>query len=196
MSVILTIVVAILIASITFFISYKAEFKTVNNCTNTFKEIFCNSNKGQAYIDDEIGEPNSKRLVIESLDYSTLEVTVQAAEKENALVNVKPLTVVALANAVSEKKDKASSINLQKPDEYIFKRRIETSQYPIDTLMTNFKKDRLRYQTSNENSTFTQEGNDIEYRHTAKCDFEESIQITIGDIEGGKNIIGDIKRFS
>ncbi|MCP4122661.1 MAG: fasciclin domain-containing protein [Bacteroidetes bacterium] len=56
------------------------------------------SNKGQAYIQDDGSTPNILQIALGSADHTTLVAAVQAAELENALVNAGPLMVFAPTN--------------------------------------------------------------------------------------------------
>lgn len=124
------------------------------------------SNKGQAFIEDEGATPNALRLAINSPDHTTLVAAVQAAELENALVNVGPLTVFAPTNAAFDKIDKATLEDLLKPENksklaYILTNHVAPSNYPIETLIKNVEKGRKLYMASGEYLDVTQEGEDI-----------------------------------
>ncbi|SRR5690606_208302 len=56
------------------------------------------SNKGQAFIQDDESRPNVLQIALGSPDHSTLVAAVQAAGLENALVNAGPLMVFAPTN--------------------------------------------------------------------------------------------------
>lgn len=56
------------------------------------------SNKGQAFIQDDGSQPNVLQIALGSPDHSTLVAAVQAAGLENALVNAGPLMVFAPTN--------------------------------------------------------------------------------------------------
>ena len=74
-------------------------------CKNENKEASTNSTAvpaensqertGQAFMKDDEGTPNCLQIAIGSPDHKTLVAAVQAAQVENALVNVGPLTVFA-----------------------------------------------------------------------------------------------------
>ncbi|WP_339610301.1 fasciclin domain-containing protein [uncultured Planktosalinus sp.] len=124
------------------------------------------SNKGQAFIEDESAEPNALRLAINSPDHTTLVAAVQAAEVENSLVNVGPLTVFAPTNAAFDKIDKATLEDLLKPENksklaYILTNHVAPSNYPIETLERNIEKDRQLYMASGKYLDVTKEGDDI-----------------------------------
>ena len=124
------------------------------------------SNKGQAYIDDESDNPNALRTAINSPDHTTLVAAVEAAEVQNALVNVGPLTVFAPTNAAFEKLPEGTVEELLKPENKsklatILKNHVAPSNYPIETLKKNVEKGRSLYMASGENVPVTQEGEDI-----------------------------------
>lgn len=124
------------------------------------------SNKGQAFIEDESAEPNALRLAINSPDHTTLVAAVQAAEVENALVNVGPLTVFAPTNAAFDKIDKATLEDLLKPENksklaFILTNHVAPSNYPIETLERNIEKGRNLYMASGEYLDVTKDGDDI-----------------------------------
>ena len=54
---------------------------------------------GQAFMEDDGSTPNCLQIAIGSPDHTTLVAAVQAAQVENALVNVGPLTVFAPTDA-------------------------------------------------------------------------------------------------
>lgn len=124
------------------------------------------SNQGQAYIEDESDTPNALRTAINSPDHSTLVAAVEAAEVQNALVNVGPLTVFAPTNAAFDKLPEGTLEELLKPENKsklarILTHHVAPSNYPIETLKKNVEKGRTLYMASGENVPVTQEGEDI-----------------------------------
>ncbi|MHA6280568.1 fasciclin domain-containing protein [Salinimicrobium sp. CAU 1759] len=124
------------------------------------------SNKGQAYIDSESDNPNALRIAIDSPDHTTLVAAVEAAEVQNALVNVGPLTVFAPTNEAFEKLPEGTVENLVKPENqsrlaYILTNHVAPSNYPVDMLLKNVKKGRTLYMASGENVEVTQKGEDL-----------------------------------
>lgn len=71
---------------------------------------------GQAFIEDDEGTPNCLQIAIGSPDHKTLVAAVQAAQVENALVNVGPLTVFAPTDAAFAALPKGTVENLVKPE--------------------------------------------------------------------------------
>ncbi|MFD2518714.1 fasciclin domain-containing protein [Salinimicrobium flavum] len=136
------------------------------------------SNRGQAYIDDESETPNALRVAINSEDHTTLVAAVEAAEVQNALVNVGPLTVFAPTNAAFDKLPDGTVEDLLKPENkqklaYILKHHVAPSNYPVEMLNKNIEKGRTLYMASGENVEITREGEDI--------------------LVGGAKIIGTVK---
>lgn len=124
------------------------------------------SNKGQAYIYDESETPNTLRIAINSEDHTTLVAAVEAAEVQNALVNVGPLTVFAPTNAAFNKLPEGTVEDLLKPENkqklaYILTNHVAPSNYPVDMLNKNIEKGRTLYMASGENVEITREGEDI-----------------------------------
>lgn len=124
------------------------------------------SNKGQAYIDDESENPHALRIALNSPDHTTLVAAVEAAEVQNSLVNVGPLTVFAPTNSAFDKLPAGTVEELLKPENkarlaYILKNHVAPSNYPIETLHKNVDKGRTLYMASGENVEVTREGEDI-----------------------------------
>ena len=71
---------------------------------------------GQAFVEDDVSNPNILQIAIKSEDHSTLVAAVQAADLENALVNAGPLMVFAPVNAAFEKLPEGTVENLLKPE--------------------------------------------------------------------------------
>lgn len=71
---------------------------------------------GQAFVTDDEGRPNCLQIAIGSEDHSTLVAAVQAAQVENALVNVGPLTVFAPTNAAFDALPEGTVDNLLLPE--------------------------------------------------------------------------------
>lgn len=136
------------------------------------------SNKGQAFIEDDSETPNALRLAMDSEDHTTLVAAVEAADVQNALVNVGPLTVFAPTNAAFDKLPDGTVENLLKPENksklaYLLKNHVAPSNYPIDMLEKNVEKGRSLYMASGENVEVRKEGEDF--------------------IVGGAKIIGSVK---
>ena len=124
------------------------------------------SNRGQAFIEDENAEPNALNTAVNSPDHTTLVAAVQAAEVENALVNVGPLSVFAPTNAAFDKLPEGTLDDLLKPENkaklaYILINHVSPGNYPIETLKKNVEKGRTLYMASGEYVPVTQEGEDI-----------------------------------
>ncbi|SDH07335.1 fasciclin domain-containing protein [Psychroflexus sediminis] len=124
------------------------------------------SNKGQAFIEDNDGDPNALQLAMGSEDHTTLVTAVQAAGVENALVNVGPLTIFAPTNAAFDKLDKATLEDLFKPENKsklanILVHHVAPSNYPVKTLEKNIEKDRKLYMADGSYLEVTKKGEDL-----------------------------------
>lgn len=95
-----------------FFINCKNQQGTNNSSS---QDVYVNSNKGQAFIEDEASKKNILQIAISSKDHTTLVAAVQAAGVENALVNVGPLTVFAPVNSAFEALPKGTLDELLMP---------------------------------------------------------------------------------
>ncbi|GGD84483.1 fasciclin domain-containing protein [Planktosalinus lacus] len=149
------------------------------------------SNKGQAFIEDENAEPNALQLAIKSSDHTTLVAAVQAAEVENALVNVGPLSVFAPTNAAFDKLPEGTLDDLLKPENkeklaQILINHVAPGNYPIETLRKNVEKGRTLYMASGEYLQVTQEGEDI---YVGGTKIVGSIKVSNGWVHVIENII-------
>ncbi|MEW4923902.1 fasciclin domain-containing protein [Algibacter sp. 2305UL17-15] len=75
--------------------SCKNENKQTSTTSTDSNSETSTEQTGQAFIEDDEGTPNCLQIAIGSPDHKTLVAAVQAAQVENALVNVGPLTVFA-----------------------------------------------------------------------------------------------------
>lgn len=87
----------------------KQEKQTNNSATASKKS-------GQAFVEDNVSNPNILQVAIKSKDHSTLVAAVQAADLENSLVNAGPLMVFAPVNAAFDKLPAGTVENLLKPE--------------------------------------------------------------------------------
>ena len=71
---------------------------------------------GQAFVEDDMSNPNVLQVAIGSADHTTLVAAVQAADLENVLVNAGPLMVFAPVNAAFDKLPEGTVENLLKPE--------------------------------------------------------------------------------
>lgn len=149
------------------FVACNGNAKTSGNATNGNDSNERASQKsGQASVKDEGGTPNALQLAIGSKDHTTLVVAVQAAEVENALVNVGPLTVFAPNNAAFAKIDEATLNSLLEPENksklaFILTHHVAPANYPIDMLKKNAKKGRKLYMASGKYLDVTEKDGDI-----------------------------------
>ncbi|MAY84795.1 MAG: fasciclin [Flavobacteriales bacterium] len=70
-----------------------------NSQDNSSEELQMDKTEGQAFVEDDVSNPNILQVASKSEDHSTLVAAVQAADLENALVNAGPLMVFAPVNA-------------------------------------------------------------------------------------------------
>lgn len=104
-------------ASVALMYSCKNETKDASTTsTVTSTENKSNEKTGQAFIKDDVGTPNCLQIAIGSPDHKTLVAAVQAAQVENALVNVGPLTVFAPTDAAFAALPEGTVENLVKPE--------------------------------------------------------------------------------
>jgi uncharacterized surface protein with fasciclin (FAS1) repeats len=104
-------------ALVTFVYSCKNENKqsaTEGSSVNT--EEASTKRTGQAFMTDDEGTPNCLQIAIGSPDHKTLVAAVQAAQVENALVNVGPLTVFAPTDAAFAALPEGTVESLVKPE--------------------------------------------------------------------------------
>ena len=101
------------------FIALVCSCKNENNAaskTLTADQADETQRSGQAFIEDDEGTPNCLQIAIGSPDHKTLVAAVQAAQVENALVNVGPLTVFAPTDAAFADLPEGTVENLVKPE--------------------------------------------------------------------------------
>jgi uncharacterized surface protein with fasciclin (FAS1) repeats len=93
-------------------------------CSNTSSESSATSAEpteetertGQAFVTDDESTPNCLQIAIGSPDHTSLVAAVQAAQVENALVNVGPLTVFAPTDAAFAALPEGTVETLLKPE--------------------------------------------------------------------------------
>lgn len=90
--------------------------ETKETKTSTANKTETTQKSGQAFITDDEGTPNCLQIAIGSPDHKTLVAAVQAAQVENALVNVGPLTVFAPTDAAFAALPEGTVENLVKPE--------------------------------------------------------------------------------
>lgn len=99
---------------------------------------------GQAFIENDEGQPSVLQIAIDSPDHTTLVAAVQAADLENVLVNAGPLMVFAPVNAAFDELPEGTVENLLKPENKeqlakILKHHVTAGNYSKDFLK-KFKK--------------------------------------------------------
>tara|TARA_R110000868_G_scaffold125402_3_gene331306 strand:+ start:585 stop:1184 length:600 start_codon:yes stop_codon:yes gene_type:complete len=80
------------------------------------KEENIDKTSGQAFVEDEVSNPNILQIAVGSADHSTLVAAVQAADLENALVNAGPLMVFAPVNEAFDALPEGTVESLLKPE--------------------------------------------------------------------------------
>ena len=139
----------------------KAQNETTDSGQNQ-SEAILESNKGQAFIEDDESTPTVLSIAINSPDHSTLVAAVQAAQLENALVNAGPLMVFAPTNAAFDALPEGTVEDLLKPENKekladILKYHVTPGNYSKEFLK-NFKK---LGQANNQNVPVETKGDDV-----------------------------------
>jgi len=133
-----------------------------NDTGQNESEAILESNKGQAFIEDDESTPTVLSIAINSPDHSILVAAVQAAELENALVNAGPLMVFAPTNAAFDALPEGTVEDLLKPENKaklsdILKYHVTPGNYSKEFLK-NFKK---LGQANNQNVPVETKGEDV-----------------------------------
>jgi uncharacterized surface protein with fasciclin (FAS1) repeats len=95
---------------------YSCKNENKETATPSIDTEISKEQTGQAFIKDDGSTPNCLQIAIDSPDHKTLVAAVQAAEVENALVNVGPLTVFAPTDAAFTALPEGTVENLVKPE--------------------------------------------------------------------------------
>lgn len=130
--------------------------------TEEVKESSIDKTAGQAFVEDDVSNPNILQIAVKSEDHSTLVAAVQAADLENALVNAGPLMVFAPVNAAFDKLPAGTVENLLKPENKgdlanILKFHVTPGNYSKDFL----KKFKKLGQANNQNVMVEVKGDDV-----------------------------------
>lgn len=144
------------------FYSCKNETQKESTSTMTSVETTSESQKGQAFIQDDASTPNVLQIAIKSPDHTTLVAAVQAANLENVLVNAGPLMVFAPTNAAFEALPAGTVEDLLKPENKdvlanILKHHVTAGNYSKDFL----KKFKKLGQANDQNTTVEVKDNDV-----------------------------------
>lgn len=126
------------------------------------QEATSDSQKGQAFIQDDSSTPNVLQIAIGSPDHTTLVAAVQAAGLENALVNAGPLMVFAPTNDAFAALPPGTVEDLLKPENKeklaaILKHHVTAGNYD-KAFLKNFKK---LGQADDTNATVEVKGDDV-----------------------------------
>ena len=105
----------------------------------TKTEGVSHSQKGQAFVEDNVSNPNILQVALKSPDHTKLVAAVQAAQLENALVNAGPLMVFAPTNEAFEALPPDTFENLLKPENKeilatILKHHVTAGNYNVSLL--------------------------------------------------------------
>ncbi|WP_127021349.1 fasciclin domain-containing protein [Flagellimonas beolgyonensis] len=139
----------------------RAQNETTGPDTNA-SEAILESNKGQAFIEDDESTPNVLQIAIGSPDHSTLVAAVKAAQLENALVNAGPLMVFAPTNEAFDALPAGTVEDLLKPENKealanILKYHVTPGNYSKDFL----KKFKKLGQANNQDVPVEVKGDDV-----------------------------------
>lgn len=118
--------------------------------------------KGQAFVEDEVSNPNVLQIAVKSKDHTTLVAAVKAADLENVLVNAGPLMVFAPVNDAFDKLPEGTVESLLKPEnkgqlDNILKFHVTPGNYSKEFLK---KFDKL-YQANDQNVKVEVKGDDV-----------------------------------
>lgn len=98
------------------FASCQNSSESEQTATPTGTEVQAEGKTGQAFVTDDVSDPNVLNIAIGSPDHTTLVAAVQAAGLENSLVNAGPLTVFAPVNAAFDALPAGTVESLLKPE--------------------------------------------------------------------------------
>tara|TARA_R110002051_G_scaffold91205_3_gene160266 strand:- start:35627 stop:36205 length:579 start_codon:yes stop_codon:yes gene_type:complete len=162
------------------FSSCKNEATVDNTAAQITQNEKPESQKGQAFIEDDSSTPNVLQIAIKSPDHTTLVAAVQAAGLENALVNAGPLMVFAPTNEAFAALPPGTVEDLLKPENKeklaaILKHHVTAGNYDKDFLK-NFKK---IGQADDTNASVVVKGDDV-YVGGAKI---------LGSVKAGNGIV-------
>lgn len=143
----LLLIIALLFA----FTSCKDEGKVTTTNTSTSTKNVSHGQSGVAAVEGE--DKNVLQVAMSLPDFSTLVVAVKAAEVQDALVNVGPLTVFAPVNEAFGKLPEGTVESLLKPESkgtlaFILTNHVAPANYPIKQLKKEAKKGRKLYMAS------------------------------------------------
>ena len=118
--------------------------------------------QGQAYVEDDVSDPNVLQVAINSADHTTLVAAVKAANLENSLVNAGPLMVFAPTNEAFDALPDGTVANLLKPENKnqlanILKYHVTPGNYTKEFL----KKFKKLGQANNQNVAIEVKGDDV-----------------------------------
>ncbi|MDY7396687.1 fasciclin domain-containing protein [Aureibaculum sp. 2210JD6-5] len=150
------IIMSILLIAV--FLSCKKDPQTNNESTSTTTEqssTEATENQGQASVSDDVSAKNALQVAKSLPDFSTLVTAIEAADVENAVVNVGPLTIFAPTNEAFNKLPEGTVETLVKPENkdklaFILTNHVAPANYPDTQLEKEAKKGRKLYMASGE----------------------------------------------
>ena len=110
--------------------------------------------QGQASVEDDgVSSANALQVAKSIDDFSTLVAAIEAAEVQDAVVNVGPLTIFAPLNSAFDKLPEGTVETLLKPENksdlaFILINHVAPANYPIKQLKKEAKKGRKLYMAS------------------------------------------------
>jgi uncharacterized surface protein with fasciclin (FAS1) repeats len=122
--------------------------------SETKKEQKETKRQGQASVEDDgVSSANALQVAKSIDDFSTLVAAIEAAEVQDAVVNVGPLTIFAPLNSAFDKLPEGTVETLLKPENksdlaFILINHVAPANYPIKQLKKEAKKGRKLYMAS------------------------------------------------
>ncbi|WP_412987813.1 fasciclin domain-containing protein [Pontimicrobium sp. IMCC45349] len=108
--------IKLIISALLVLFVFNCKNEVTKESNNTVEKETSTERTGQAFLSDDEATPNCLQIAIGSPDHKTLVAAVQAAQVENALVNVGPLTVFAPTDAAFAALPEGTVENLVKPE--------------------------------------------------------------------------------
>jgi uncharacterized surface protein with fasciclin (FAS1) repeats len=155
-----------------------------------------NKEKGQAFVEDNVSNPNILQVAIGSADHSTLVAAVQAANLKNVLVNAGPLIVFAPPNEAFEKLQAGTVENLLKPESKndlanILKFHVSPGNYSNDFL----KKFKKLGQANDQNVSVEAKGDDVYIGEAKIIDSVKASNGIIHVVDAVKSLTSEFNSF-
>lgn len=103
-------------ASLVLFLASSCGAPPAAEASGQASESSLDKSSGQAFVEDDVSNPNILQIAVKSEPHSTLVAAVQAADLENALVNAGPLMVFAPVNEAFDALPEGTVETLLKPE--------------------------------------------------------------------------------